>query len=132
MGNDCITLAHDARAAIANYNKALELYPTYVDAWIRKGITLYDGKCYLDATPCFNEALRISPNSFKAVYNRGKNRMALNDIEGAIADFDRATSIKPEHAKAHELFGNALSRAGKTDEAALQWNIAERLRDKTI
>lgn len=131
MGNDCITLAHDSRAAIANYDKAIELYPTYVDAWIRKGITLYDQKKYFDATPCFNEAVRLSPGLFKAVYNRGKNRLAQNDIEGAIADFDRATTLKPEHVKAHELFGDALSRAGKTDEAALQWAIAERLKDQT-
>ena len=27
MGNECITQAHDARAALANYDKALELYP---------------------------------------------------------------------------------------------------------
>lgn len=56
--------------------------------------------------------------------------MALNNIEGALADFDRAVSIKPEHAKAHELFGDALMRTGKEEEAALQWAIAERLREK--
>ena len=130
MGNDCITLAHDSRAALANYDKALELYPTYVDAWVRKGITLYDEKRYLEAAPCLNEAVRLSPRLFKAVYNRGKNRLALDDVEGAIADFDRATGIKPEHIKAHELYGNALSQAGKADEAALQWAIAERLKEK--
>lgn len=42
MGNECTTQAHDARAALANYDKALELYPDYIDAWIRKGITLFN------------------------------------------------------------------------------------------
>ena len=130
MGNECITQAHDARAAIANYNKAIELYPTYTDAWVRKGITYYNEKNYFDAAPCFNEAVRLSPRLFKAVYNRGKNRLAQNDLEGAIADFDRATGIKPEHVQAHEFYGEALSRIGKTDEAALQWAIAERLREQ--
>ena len=37
MGNECITQAHDSRAAIANYDKAIELNPSYTDAWIRKG-----------------------------------------------------------------------------------------------
>ena len=32
LGNECITQAHDAQAALANYNKALELKPNYVDA----------------------------------------------------------------------------------------------------
>ena len=44
MGNECITQAHDVRAALANYDKAIELYPEYIDAWIRKGITLFNEK----------------------------------------------------------------------------------------
>lgn len=130
MGNDCITQAHNVHAALANYNKAIELYPTYTDAWVRKGITLYNEKQYYEAEVCLNEAVRLSPSLFKTVYNRGKNRLAMNDIEGAVGDFDRATSLKPEHAKAHEYFGDALMRQGKEEEAVLQWDIAERLREK--
>ena len=130
MGNECITQAHDAKAAIAKYNKAIELAPKYVDAWVRKGVTLYSEKDYHEAEKCFNEAVRLSPILFKGVYNRGKNRIELNNLEGAASDFGRATSIKPDHIKAHELYGDILSRLGKTDEAALQWAIAEELRDK--
>ena len=130
MGNECITLAHDSKAALANYDKALDLCPTLVEAWIRKGVTLHDEKNYHDAAHCFNEAVRLSPRLFKAVFNRGKNRLILGDIEGAASDLDRATTLKPEHIRAHELYGDALSRAGKTDEAALQWAIAEELREK--
>lgn len=130
MGNECITQAHDTRAAIANYNKAIELNPTYTDAWVRKGITLYNNNEYYEAEICLNEAVRLSPALFKTVYNRGKNRLALGNVEGALGDFDRATSLKPEHPQAHEYFGNALMKIGKTDEAALQWAIAEQLRKK--
>ena len=130
MGNDCITQAHDIRAALANYDKAIELYPQYTDAWVRKGITLYNNKDYYEAELCLNEAVRLSPTLFKAYYNRGKNRLAINNIEGALADFDKATSLKPEHPKAHEFFGDALMQAGKENEAALHWAIAERLREK--
>ena len=128
MGNDCITQAHDARAALANYDKALELYPDYTDAWIRKGITLFNNKEWFDAENCFNTAIRISPANFKAFYNRGKLRLKTEETEGAIADLDKATSLKPEHAKAHELFGDALLKAGKEVEAAIQWRIAEELK----
>ena len=38
MGNECITQAHDRNAALANYNKALQLYPEYIDALFRKEI----------------------------------------------------------------------------------------------
>lgn len=128
MGNECITQAHDARAALANYDKALELYPDYTDAWIRKGITLFNNKEWFDAENCFNTAIRISPANFKAFYNRGKLRLKTEETEGAIADLDKATSLKPEHAKAHELFGDALLKACKEVEAAIQWRIAEELK----
>ena len=130
MGNECVTQAHDSKAALANYNKAIELYPTFTDAWVRKGVTLFNDEKYYEAETCLNEAVRLSPMLFKAVYNRGKVRLSLNQVNEAMADFDRAISIKPEHAKAHELFGDTLMRAGKESEAALQWAIAEGLRNK--
>jgi Flp pilus assembly protein TadD len=51
-------------------------------------------------------------------------------LDGAVADFDKATTLKPEHPKVHEFFGDALMRIGKETEAALHWVIAERLREK--
>ena len=130
MGNECITQARDARAALANYDKALELYPEYTDAWVRKGVTLFNENQYQEAEECLNHAVRLRPAEFKTVYNRGKLRLKLGNIEGAIADLDKATTLKPEHAGAHELFGDALMQAGKEVEAALQWRLAEELRKK--
>lgn len=130
MGNECITQAHDTRAALANYDKALELYPEYTDAWVRKGVTLFNDKRYREAEECLNRAVQLRPAEFKAIYNRGKLRLKLSDLEGAIADLDKATTLKPDHAGAHELFGDALMQAGKEMEAALQWRLAEELRKK--
>ena len=56
--------------------------------------------------------------------------LAKLNLKAAIADLDKATSLKPEHAGAHELFGDALLKVGKEGEAALQWRIAEELRKK--
>lgn len=130
LGNESIVHAHDVRSALANYDKALELDPDMIDAWIRKGVTLFDNGDYSEAEYCFNKAVKIRPADFKPVYNRGKLRLKTDDIEGAIADFDKATSLKPDHAKAHEFFGDALLRAGKEDLAALQWRISEELKKK--
>ena len=130
MGNECITKAHDARAAIANYDKAIEFYPTYVDAWIRKGVTYYDDGQLDKAEGCLNHAVSLAPLNFKAVYNRGKLRLNCNQIEEAIADLDKATSLKPDHPGAHQYFGEALEVSGKEEEAELQYRIAEELRKK--
>ena len=132
MGNECITKAHDVRAAIANYDKAIELYPQYTDAWVRKGVTLFDDGRMEEARECLEKAVRIRPNEFKAVYNRGKLRLHMGDNEGALADLDKATSLKPQHAAAHEWFADALERFGKEDEAELHRRIASELKKKAL
>lgn len=130
LGNMSVLQAHNTRAALANYDKALALYPDYVEAWIRKGVTLQDNGDHEEALRCFNRAAELSPANFKVFFNRGKNHLQCGRIEQAVGDFDKAVSIKPEHARAHELFGDALSRAGKEEEAAIHWAIAERLKER--
>lgn len=130
MGNEAITQAKDVRAALANYNKAIELWPEMVDAWVRKGVTLSGAGDYREAACCFNEAIRLNPVEFKAFYNRGKLRMLTNDVEGALADFDKAVTLNQNHAGAHELFGDALMRNGQEDLASVQWRLAEELKKK--
>ena len=131
MGNECITQAHNTRAALANYDKAISLYPEYTDAWVRKGVTLHNETLYSEAESCFNQALELSPILFKALYHRGKNRIKMNNPEGALSDMDKAISLKPEHPQAHEFFGDALSLLGREEEASVQWTIAEKLRKKS-
>lgn len=128
MGNECVVKARDYRAALANFDKALTLDPTLVDAWVRKGVTLVDSNESIEAMACFNEAVRLSPLNFKALYNRGKLRYENNDYEGAASDFAKAVAQKPRHATAHERLGDTFMRLGLTDMAARHWAIAEDLR----
>lgn len=130
MGNECILKAHDARAAIANFDKAIELYPAYTDAWVRKGVTLFDEDRIDEAEACLNEAVRLRPTEFKAVYNRGKLYLFSNRLEEALIDLDKATSLKPQHAGAHSYFAEALEKAGKTAEAAIHLRIAKELKKR--
>lgn len=130
MGNECILKAHDARAAIANFDKAIELYPEYTEAWIRKGVTLFDEDRIDEAEACLNEAVRQRPNEFKAVYNRGKLYLFRDRLEEAMADLDKATSLKPQHAGAHGYFAEALEKSGKTAEATIHRQIAKELKKR--
>lgn len=130
MGNECILKAKDSRAALANFDKALKLNPLNVDAWIRKGVTYYDQKEHYEAEIALNEAIRLSPLNFKALYNRGKNRLAIQNYQGAVSDFDKAVSRKPEHASAVEYLGDAFSKLGDQELALKLWERAEYLREK--
>lgn len=128
MGNECITKAHDANAAIRCFDKALNLNPNYVEAWVRKGVTLLDiGEDY-DAQVCLNKAVKLSPKSFKARYNRGKCLLKLKYYDEAILDFQQAVSIKPKHAASHEYLAECFRAIGEDELAQRHQDIADALR----
>ena len=128
MGNECITKAHDANAAIRCFDKALNLNPNYVEAWVRTGVTLLDiGEDY-DAQICLNKAVKLSPKSFKARYNRGKCLLKLKYYDEAILDFQQAISIKPKHAASHEYLAEGFRAIGEDELAQQHQDIADALR----
>ena len=129
MGNECITKAHDANAAIRCFDKALKLNPNYLEAWVRKGVTLLDiGEDY-DAQVCLNKAVKLNPKSFKARYNRGKCLLRLKYYEEAILDFQQAVSIKPKHIASHEYLAEGFRAIGEEEMARRHQDIADDLRD---
>lgn len=129
MGNECITKAHDANAAIRCFDKALKLNPNYLEAWVRKGVTLLDiGEDY-DAQVCLNKAVKLNPKSFKARYNRGKCLLRLKYYEEAILDFQQAVSIKPKHIASHEYLADGFRAIGEEEMARRHQDIADDLRD---
>lgn len=127
MGHVCINEAKDMKAAIRNYNKAIEMDPLMTDAYIYKGMALTESGRLRDALKVLNKAVKLSPASFMAVYGRGKNFMQMRKYEEAAADFDKATTLKPQHVTAHKLFGDALEKCGDEENAAIQWALADKI-----
>lgn len=132
LGNECITSYKDSRAALANFNKALELDPTYLDAWIRKGVTLYDSKDFYEADVCFNTAIKLSPLSFKALYNRGKNRISMKEPELALTDLIKASDLRPDHAACHDYLAEAYAGVGNHELSDEHLRIARILRGENL
>lgn len=130
MGNECVTKANDPNAALRSFDKALKLYPEYVDAWVRKGVTLLDMGEEYEAQVALKEAVKLSPQSFKARYNRGKCFLRMKYYEEAVADLLKAVSIKPEHAAAHEYLAEAYRYTGEEELAQQHQDIADALREK--
>lgn len=112
MGNECIVKIKNARAAISNFDKSLLLDPLNIEVWIRKGVTLYDCAKYDDAEVCFCEAVKLDCSSFKAWYNRGKNRIKLQNYNGACSDLEKACELKETHKRTHELLVTVYSVLG--------------------
>ena len=130
MGNECVTQAHDPQAALRCFDKALTMNPDYLEAWVRKGVTLLDlGEDY-DAQVCLNKAVSLNPQSFKARYNRAKCLLQLKYYDEALSDFLLAAKLKPEHSTTHTYLAETYRFLGEEDKAELHEMIAESLRKK--
>ena len=127
LGDQCVIEAHNVKAALANYNKAIDLSPRLFIAWVRRGVTLADSGKLDDALRDLNQAVALSPRSFKAIYNRGRVFMQKQLWAEAINDLTRATSLKEKNPKPYHLLGDVYSRMGDEEKALLYWELARRL-----
>lgn len=130
MGNECVTKAHDLDAGLRCFDKALKMNPNYVDAWVRKGVTLFDMGDNYEALVCFNKAVTLDSQSFKARYNRGKTFYLQGNYEEALADFIKASQVKPEHIATHEYLADLFHLVGDEDMSERHSLLAEKLRLK--
>ncbi len=130
MGNECIIKAHDLGAGLRCFDKALKMDPNYVDAWVRKGITLFDMGDDYEALVCLNKAVALNPQSFKARYNRGKTLYRQKHYEEALADFIKASQVKPDHIAAHDYLADLFHLTGDEEMAKQHSLLAEELRLK--
>lgn len=130
LGNECLTSARNTKAAIANYNKAIDLCPTLKDAWIRRGCTFMDINDIDKALADFNKAVALSPTDFKALYNRGRAFLAMELYAEAANDLDHAIRVNEEHPRAHKLLGDAFMGLGLEEKAEIMWQHAEQLLKK--
>lgn len=130
MGNECATEARHPKAAIANYRKAIDMFPDYLDAHVRLGVTYLGEGMHHEALAHLNIAVSLSPASFKALYQRGKVRMAMQHYTEAINDLDHAVRIKEDHPQAHKLLGDCYSLIGEEEKAAIYWALAEELQKR--
>lgn len=124
MGNECLLKLKNSQAAIANFNKALKLCPNYAEAWVRKGITLYDTAAYDEAETCLTTAITLEPKKFKALYNRGKNRIKLHNLNGACLDLENALKVKPDHKLTHDYLYQVYMGLGDMEQAKIHYRLA--------
>jgi tetratricopeptide (TPR) repeat protein len=119
-------LDKDYQGAIADYTKAIELNPDFVEAYIKRGETRYKMGDARGALQDCNQALRINPKLSQAYYYQGRARYRLGYTQAAIEAYTQAIAHEPDFAQAYYHRGLAsndlkeLTRAAEDLQKAAQ------------
>ncbi len=128
----------DLAGAEYHYVKALQADATLVSAAVNLAIVYETWHKHELALKYYNEAVRVSPRSFAARYNRGQYLQKQGELTGARADYQVALEVNPNEAS---LYINLAAIELKLFEtkldieliAAAEKNLkqAERLKSKS-
>ncbi len=119
-------------AAIEAFEHAARLNPN--DPLIRRelaGAYAAAGR-FDDAFDELVAALTIDPRNAEALTAIGQLFLDTDRVADAVATLRRAVAVEPEKADAHYGLAMALSRAGRADEAARQFERFERLNGEAL
>jgi tetratricopeptide (TPR) repeat protein len=104
-------------AAIAEWNRALELGPGESRAHNNLGVALTETGKVDEAIAHYRKAVELEPQFSDAFNNLGEALAGKGAVNEAISQFEKAVQLDPEHAVARASLGLMLARAGQTDKA---------------
>jgi tetratricopeptide (TPR) repeat protein len=82
---------------IADFDEAIERDPSIAEAWFNRGVALMRTAGPEEALPSFNAAVERSTNRpALAYFGRAVALEALGNVNGAYADYRRASELDPE------------------------------------
>ncbi len=112
------------------YRAALAVRSKNVPAWLNQGIELAEKGDRKGATECFNEAIKLDPQSPLPFHNLGVVRSKMGDLKGATECFNEAIRLDPTLAVAFVELGNVRSLTRDWDGAMACFEEAIRLDPK--
>ena len=83
-------------------------------------------RIWKDNLTLWDHTVRLSPDDFLALINRGYEKVSRRDVEGGITDYLTALTLRPENARAFCVLGKAYEALEKNDIALGCYNRAAR------
>ena len=111
----------DANEAIADFRKALEIWPNQSKDHNNLGKALVQKGRIAEAMDHFQTALRISPDDPDTESNIGAASLQEGDADEAISHLWRAVEKWPRHAQGHINLGNALLQNREIEAAIAEY-----------
>ncbi|WP_293259368.1 tetratricopeptide repeat protein [Microcoleus sp. PH2017_21_RUC_O_A] len=103
--------------AVSCYRRAIQLQPSYADAYHNLGEVLSVRGEWEDAIAAYQEAIELNPYYEGSHYSLGKVWANLDRREDAIACYRTAIELNPSFAQAYQSLGEVLNSRGQLDEA---------------
>jgi tetratricopeptide (TPR) repeat protein len=102
--DDCLN------SAIACFERAIQIEPTYADAHCNLGSAFIRKDQIKDAILAYKEAIDIEPNFAQPYFNLGILLNNIGKFEEAVICFQSAIDLVPNWVEAHEYLGKILAR----------------------
>lgn len=96
----------DLEAALADYNKAVELKADNPDLYVSRGRAYFNLKSYELSVQDFDKAIELNPKTAIAFIDRGRSYEKLGDRQKALADYKKALELDA----ANEVAKSEVSR----------------------
>jgi len=111
-------------AALANYDRAIELRPGFAMAHYNRGILLEKIDRHHEALASYDRAIALRPDFAAALCNRGNLLLHLRQLAEALESYDRAVALRPNFAMAHYNRGRVLQDLNRQGEALASYDRA--------
>lgn len=113
--------------AIAAFNQAIKLHPTFENAHNNLGLALGSQNKFSEAAAAFKRALQINPKNFETYNNLGIALGSQGKFLEAVAIFNQAIQINPADPTSRQNLGIAFWSQGKLPEAVASLQKAREL-----
>ncbi len=107
----------DLEKARDRLERAIELEPAYLPAYVRLGRALFDLGRLDEAEAAFRRALELDPDSAAAHHGLGRVLFDRKEYAAAAAEFERVLELDPEAVSAHHPLGMAYRQLGDMEKA---------------
>ena len=119
-------------AALADYDKAIELVPHFAEAHSNRGALLHARKQSDAALASYDKAIELDPNFADALLSRAAVLVALKRRDEALASLDRAIAIYDKAIELEPNYADALLSRAAVLMTLERWNDALASLDRAI
>ena len=119
--------AKDGAAAQAAYRRAIELDPSFADAYLNLGVMLCEARHCDAAVSLYDSAILACPNAALIRFNRAVALEDLGRLEEAVAGYELSLKLDPSLADAHFNIARLKERFGDSQSALRHFNAYRKL-----